>query len=102
MQWLLVVGWFEANFLSGSNITELLLNLNPPQEGIDLNKAVFKCVAVDTRGRRYQEIISIFVEGMHNRSENMYAIYQYFLAGIHIYYQTFLCGMMLIIPEMYT
>ena len=64
MQWLLVVAGFELTVRSESTVDELVLNLSPTQEGTDLDGAVFKCVAVDTGGIRYEAIITLSVEGM--------------------------------------
>ena len=65
MQWLLVLAGFEFLALSDSYVNELVLNLSPTQEGTDLDGSVFKCVAVDTGGVRYESVVTISVEGMY-------------------------------------
>lgn len=64
IQWLLVVLGLEVVFISENNVNHLVLNLNPTQGGTDLDGVVFKCVAVDSVGVRYQEFITISVEGV--------------------------------------
>ena len=65
MYWLLIVSRFEVTIVSDNFVNELVLDLHPTREGTDLNGAEFKCVAVDTGGRRYEGVIAITVTGIY-------------------------------------